>query len=400
MLMFLAEAAKLEEMSWFIYNGKKAVTLGNPQQFNQRHTLTIKPNALIGLKQAVRGPGAGNYQVVLAEAPHVLFRNVPYDRIQKLSQKMEKHKGPKPVKAVPEGRKRAVRVTIKEKSTSDKLKDDLFKPTGTINERTVYDKENYQWRKVVSKTPIRIVTLKQGRSRSSISEGDIVGVRYMTKARGGFVILPNGLRVNISHDSYMEIVNNARILPARQQQKGIVLISEVKSVTGKLDRIRKPKEETEDELRTPLRLSRDKANAKLLRDAKKHAYHHVDDDFEDDEPSERQPDAEVTKKHAPVAHTPQSLEVGSVIRSGRVTKNLFIVANIEDKGAYNELSLYNPETQKVQQVRMNKDVDLTRIRDLMIMEKATPSERAAAIRAYTRAAKTRSFVTNTIHDNR
>lgn len=419
--MFIAEAKikDLDSLTWFTFVGARAVTLGSANQFNQRHTLQIKPQNIIGFKKVARGPGAGNYQVVLGHAPHVLFRNVPFNMIEKLQDRLEKYKGKNPTHPeLDAGRKRAPRVVIEERIKSDKQKDDFYKPNGTINERTSYDRENYQWRKVISNKPIKIVTLKQGRSRSSIAEGDVIGLRYMTKARGGFIILPTGARVNISHDNFEEIVNSTRILPASRQQRGIVLVADVKSVLGKQDRIRKAAEpdaanadKKDDKKLSPIEL----AKQRLLREAKKKAFvpepqEDLEDDFEDDEDDEdaeddvpatspkntqtEQPDAET--KHE--SHTPSILKVGSTIRSGRRTSNTFIVANVKDYGGYSEYALYNPETTHVTLVRFNNNIDLSRVRDLIILEDAPAGERAAAIRAYNKAAKLRKFSSGTIHD--
>lgn len=408
--MFIAEAKikDLDTLTWYTFTGLRAVTLGSANQFNQRHTLQIKPQNIVGFKKVTRGPGAGNYQVVLGHAPHVLFRNVPYANIEKLSDRLEKYKGKNPTHPeLDSSRKRASRVVIEERSKSDKQKDPFYKPNGTINERTSYDRENYQWRKVVSDKAIKVVTLKQGRSRTTISEGDVIGLRYMTKARGGFILLPTGARINISHDSFEDIVNNTRILPSARQQRGIVLVADVKAVIGKQDRVRIAKDDgilaIKQKKATPSPL--ELAKQRLLRDAKKKAYkpEEVEDDFEDDfdeddDGMDDVPDDKPTTEHQ--AHTPTTLKVGSVIRSGRRTDNTFIVANVKEVGSYSEYALYNPETTHVQLVRFNNNVDLSRVRDLVILEDAPAGERAAAMRAFHKAQLERKFAQGTIHDSK
>lgn len=377
--MFISiSSADLKDFSWYT-NGAKQKKIGGRNEYNARHPLIIEAGDVFGVKKTMRGPSAGDFQLVLAKAPHVVFRAVPSAKVLKVVEAAKPYKGQNPEKATT----RAKRVTIAERDGPNKQTDAFYKPRGTITERSTYDKDNYQWRLVMSARKINVKTLKQGRIRGSIEAKDIIGLRYLTPTKGGYIITPNGVRTNISHELYEEIVGASRILPPARQQKGLIVIDDVKKAIGKQDRIITRDDEGNVVRKKAKPSAVEDAKARLLRDAKRQAYKLDDLDEFDDEPEDRDDVPETVVQ----AHTPTALHVGSTIRSGRTSTNLFIVANIKPKGSYSEYALYNPETTKIAITKLENAADLSRNKDLSIMEDASPSERAAAIRAYNKHAK-------------
>lgn len=397
--MWVAESKvkDLSSLQWFVYDGKVPVRLGRDKEFNQKHPAIVMPGELVGLKKAARGPGAGNYQLVLGRALHVLFRNVPLKQIEKLG-KLKPHRGKTPEHSqVLEGRKRTTRVTIREKATSDKLKDDLYKPNEAVRETSRYDREHYQWRKV-TKPGVSIKSLKQGRSKYKTQEDDVIGLRYLTKARGGFVILPDDQRVNISHDTYMELVGSARILPTSRQRKGIVILADVKANLPKQTRVRKSREPVEPSIIRPASGVKTR-NPKTKYGIKPDDLHDegVIGDFEDDELDDA-PEAPETPK-VPEAHTPsKQLKVGSVIQSARRDENQFVVVESKDYDSYTEFSLFRLRDGVCMKLRLPNNTDLTRSSSIIILEPASPAIMSEAKKEMAKAVKEKSFTFGTIHD--
>lgn len=400
-MLMIAEAKvkDLATMSWFTYTGEKAIKLGTDKQFNQKHPLMVRPGELVGLKKAARGPGAGNYQVVLGHAVHVLFRNVTQKMIDKIEDKLKPYKGKPPEHGqLQEGKKRTTKVRIREKETSDKLVADLFKPDGPVRENTTYNRENYQWRRVVH-SGVAVKSLKQGRSKYSTQEGDVVGMRYMTKARGGFIILPNMQRVNIDHDTYMKLIESTRIQPSSKQQKGIVILADVKATLPKETRNRK-KKEPEPDVRIQRGEPEKTVGRRLQRDIKGFTHDHdipdvdiEDDELEDDELEDNAP------SQVPEAHKPAKvIKVGSLLQSAKRPDNKFAVVNAEVHETYTEFSLYNLRTKDVRKLRMSNDTDMSNTKSVLVLGDVPKSELAAGKRAFNKAVKDKKFTVGTIHD--
>ncbi|AGS82092.1 hypothetical protein O152_gp269 [Pseudomonas phage PaBG] len=395
-MLMIAEAKvkDLATMSWFTYTGEKAIKLGTDKQFNQKHPLVVRPGELVGLKKAARGPGAGNYQVVLGHAVHVLFRNVTQKMIDKIEGKLKPYKGKPPEHGqLQEGKKRTTKVRIREKETSDKLVADLFKPEGPVRENATYNRENYQWRRVVH-AGVAVKSLKQGRSKYSTQEGDVVGMRYMTKARGGFIILPNMQRVNIDHDTYMKLIESTRIQPSSKQQKGIVILADVKATLPKETRNRK-KKEPEPDVRIQRGEPEKTAGRRMQRDIKGFTHDHdiPDVDIEDDELEDEAP------SQVPEAHQPAKvIRVGSLLQSAKRPDNKFAVVDAEVHETYTEFSLYSLRTKDVRKLRMSNDTDMSNTKSVLVLGDVSKSELAAGKRAFNKAVKDKKFTVGTIHD--
>lgn len=399
-----AKVKDLESMTWYTFNGDKQVRMGVDKQFNQKHPLVVRPGELVALKKTLRGSGAGNFQVVLGHAIHVLFRNVPQKMIDKIVDDLKPYKGKIPTHDVlPEGKSRTTKVRIRERSESDKQKDDLYKPVGPVRETTTYDRLNYQWRRVVH-PGTSVKSMKQGRSKYISQADDILGMRYMTKARGGFVILPNMQRVNIDHDTYMKLVESTRIQPTSKQQKGIVILADVKATMPKQTRVRKPKEPEPDvrdlapSKTTPGERLRKRLAADLKRTNAVSPHREIpdvewDDDDEDDVPPI--PDTpEVPEAHQPA----QVLRVGSILQSSKRPDNQFVVIDSTVHNDYTEFALYGLRNTDVRKFRLPNDQDMTKYKSVTVIGQADKSQMAAAKRALTGAVKNKSFTVGSIHD--
>lgn len=396
-----AKVKDLATMSWFTFNGAKAVKLGTDKQFNQKHPLVVRPGEVVGLKKAARGPGAGNYQVVLSHAVHVLFRNVPQKMIDKLVDNLKPYKGKLPEHGqLEETQKRIKKVRIREKEASDKMADELFRPVGPVRETTTYNRENYQWRKVVH-AGVPVKSLKQGRSKYTTQEGEAVGMRYLTKARGGFIILPNMQRVNIDHDTYMKLVESTRIMPSSKQQKGLVILADVKATLPKETRVRKQKEPEPDvrEGRGPME---ERHARRLGNDIKKdhqvssHPEPDDDVDLDDDEDDDLEDDvvSDVPESHQPA----QVLKVGSLVQSAKRADNKFIVVDSVSHDSYTEFSLYGLQKKDIRKLRLSNDIDMANYKSVVMLGDAEKADLAAGKRANNRAVKEKKFTIGSIHD--
>lgn len=375
MSRFIARASAAGE-SVYQFKGRRKVEVGGHMEYSKRHTLVFNPGDVYSVKITTRGPTAGRYQIVFERAPHVKFRSVPPEAVAAII----KDSKPADVKIERTKGTRAAYTTTRS-SRANKQKDDLYKPPGTINERSTYDKNNYQWRLIVG-TKINVKTLKQGRVRAVLKDKDIVGVRYVTKSKGGFVLLPDDQRINISHENYLDIIEGSRILAPARQQKGLVVIADIK--TGPKDRIitrdetgQVVRNSTKTKSKNPIDMGRG-----LLRDAKKVGGDELGDWDDSDGDIPKTVADKMRKSKQPAQHRPTQLKVGSTVRAGRSTESIFIVANIEDLGKVNEYALFNVATRKVAIIKLDKNKDMTKEPDFAIMEDATKPQTAAAIRAY------------------
>lgn len=221
MMVSLSADHDLEAFDWYTYNGTKKVTL---KGYNQRHEFRLEKGDIYGVRSTRQ---LGKYQVVRADMTHVLFRNVEESKVDKIIDDSKTYRGPKISHPELDGRKRAAKVSIKptELKIANRMTDQYYSPKG-VTERTSYDRQDYQWRNVGKQ--IRIKTLKMGKARKALEHGDVVGLRYLTVAKGGYIIMPNQERVNIPTEIYKEIVENSRILPRSEQRSGVVNMLDIK----------------------------------------------------------------------------------------------------------------------------------------------------------------------------
>lgn len=221
MLVSVSADHNLEDFDWYTFGGAKAVTL---KGYNQRHDFRLEKGDVYGVRSTRQ---LGKYQLVKRDMTHVLFRNVEESKVDKIIDDSKVYRGPKVAHPELEGRKRAQKVAIKatELKLPNRMTDPYFSPKG-VTERTSYDRQDYQWRNVGKQ--IRIKTLKMGKARKSLEHGDVIGVRYLTVAKGGYIIMPNQERVNIPTEIYKEIVENSRILSRGEQRSGVINMLDIK----------------------------------------------------------------------------------------------------------------------------------------------------------------------------
>nr|DAF93695.1 MAG TPA: hypothetical protein [Myoviridae sp. ctshb19] len=211
-----AVAADFAQFEW-MYNAGKEFEL------NLDGTkVKVLPDDLMGLRKATRGPTTGSYQVVLAKYPQKIYRSVHEEVVKKLVKGFKEYTGI-PEAPKKEGKRHAY--MSKGRLANDRQTSQFWTSPNKPRETESYDRDNYQWRKVMHS--VAVTTKHYGTSRATLRDGDVVGLRYLRKSHGGYVIMPNGERVLITHELYEQITNNTDILPRGQQKTGIVEFSEI-----------------------------------------------------------------------------------------------------------------------------------------------------------------------------
>jgi len=212
-----ASPADFKQFEW-MYNAGKQFELnldGTP--------IKVEPDDLMGFRKATRGPTAGAYQVVLAKYPQKIYRSIKQEQIDKFIKRFKEYTG------IPDApKKEGARHSYMSKGRlqNDRLESQFWTSPSKPRETESYNRDDYQWRKVMHSTPV--TTKHYGTSRAVLKPGDEIGLRYLRKSHGGYIIMPNGERVLIAHDLYEQITNNTDILPRARQQTGIVEFSELK----------------------------------------------------------------------------------------------------------------------------------------------------------------------------
>lgn len=221
MMVSLSADHDLDGFDWYTYAGPKRVTL---KGYNQRHDFTLEKGDIYGVRSTRQ---MGKYQLVKHDMTHVLFRNVEDTKVDKIMDISKVYRGPRVKHPEIEGRQRAPKVAIKpiEVKLANRLLDQFYTPKSVV-ERNSYDRQDYQWRTATKQ--IRVKTLKMGKARKPIEVGDVIGVRYVTAAKGGYIIMPNQERVNIPTEIYKELVENSRILPRGEQKSGVINMLDIK----------------------------------------------------------------------------------------------------------------------------------------------------------------------------
>lgn len=211
-----ASPADFKQFEW-MYNAGKSFKLRLDDT-----PVTVEADDLVGFRKATRGPTAGAYQVVLAKYPQKIYRSIKQEQIDKFIKQFKEYKG------VPEApKKEGARHQYMRKNQleNDRQESQFYVSPKKPREVHEYDRDDYQWRKAMR--PVNVATKHYGTTRATIRPGDIVGMRYLRKSHGGYVIMPNGERVLIAHELYEEITNNTDILPRAQQQTGLVEFAEL-----------------------------------------------------------------------------------------------------------------------------------------------------------------------------
>jgi len=218
-MFFVSIAAKgidPEAFAWLVFTRSTKMQL---KGYNQRHTLVLSKGDIFG----VRRTRSNTYQMVKSDSLHVLYRNVPAETYNRILKNCIAYKGtPITEEEVEDGFSRSRRVSTTESTQkSNKRTDDFYKPGSRIIEKYQIDQNNYQWRKL-REANIKVLSKKQGKIKGLLNSGDVIGLRYSTPARGGYVLLDGNKRINISHEMYSELVHASRVLPDSQQKDDVV----------------------------------------------------------------------------------------------------------------------------------------------------------------------------------
>ena len=217
--MFVIEAANInpDDYAWLTFTRQTKLKLTG---YHQKHELRLERGDIFG----VRRTRSNTYQLVKADAMHVLYRGLSEKAHNSIMKHSIPYEGPPPTpEEIEEGfvRRRKVNV-VNRKRVANKRTDDYYKtPKERVIETFQIDFDDYQWRKVKS-GPIKVTTKKQGKVRTVLHAGDFVGMRYLTPARGGYIIVDGSTRILISHELYTEIVHESRPLPSGQQRSGTI----------------------------------------------------------------------------------------------------------------------------------------------------------------------------------
>lgn len=376
MIIALAAApADFEQFQWFSNAGPEFKF----DPGNNQHIMKVAKDDLIGLKKTVSGPTAGRYQIVLAKYPHLIFRSIKPEAIEKRLKQLKKYEGV-PIKPEKTGQRHS-RVKIKGADAHDKQTALKYKPEKLPKEEGQYDKANYQWREVMN-GPIPISTMHHKKTRTALKKGDIVGVRFWTPARGGFVILPSGERVNISEATYENITSGATILPSARQQIGIVVLADIAAQLPKRARISKPKpekvlewEDDEDEAAEDKQAKRGKnflAQHKDLVSDFEYEDDDDEDDFEEDddfdefEEDDDEDDSEEETEEDDSAENVNTedddieyVEEGMILQLTNGKK--LIVAAIEEMEVSDRLYLYDQDTGDIRKQAIPSGIDVRKL---------------------------------------
>lgn len=226
--------ADFSQFQWYSNSGKD-ITL----DYGGKHLVATKDD-LIGLRVSTSNNARGTFQIVFAKYPQIIFRSISPDVVAKFKKQLKEYKGI-PEKPAKTGKRQAkITSAIGPASDSDKMLAQFYRSPNKPRESGSYDKEDYQWRKVVHGGDV-ISTKHSGTARSVLKRDDVIGLRYLRKSHGGYIILPTGERVMIDHTLYEKITNNTDILPKSFQERGIVDLKDIKANLPKGTKIRMPR---------------------------------------------------------------------------------------------------------------------------------------------------------------
>lgn len=216
--MFVAEAEAIDvdDFVWMVYNRKTSYK-SQPQQYNPKHTLVLNQGDVYGMLRTRKKV----YQLVKADAQHVLFRNIAPSIHDKLFKDSLPYRGIVNQQRVEEGFERARRVsTVQNESKRNIRTSPFFVPAGRIDEREELDYSNYQWRKIIDH--VKLESKKQGVTKKVLSKNELIGLRYVSPSVGGYVIHDSNKRVMISTEMYVDLTDASKLLPLSQQLEGKV----------------------------------------------------------------------------------------------------------------------------------------------------------------------------------
>lgn len=226
--------ADFSQFKWYSNQGKD-ITLDHAGK-----KLVANPDDLIGLRVSTSNRSKGTYQIVFAKYPQIIFRSIDPKVVAKFHKQLKEYKGipDKPEKTGQ--RQRKITHDIAPTKDTDKLHAQFFRSPNKPRESGSYDKDDYQWRKMVRGDTV-VSTKHSSKTRHMLKTGDVVGMRYLRKSHGGYIISPLGERIMIDHDLYEKITNDSDILPSSLQERGVVDMKDIKASLPKGTKIRMPR---------------------------------------------------------------------------------------------------------------------------------------------------------------
>lgn len=214
--MYEAEAAAdidPEVFTWMVFKRKTA--LRTPENaYHRKHTLVLNYGDVYGVYLSRKNV----YQVIKADALHIVYRGVPPSVHDRMLTNSIPYKGATPSYELEAGYQRAKRVNTKvvvETKSKSRL-EPYFKPDHKVVETSTLDYKNYQWRKITKR--LKIESKKSGKTKTILQVGDIVGLRYLTPASGSYIIYDDDKRVMVTHELFTDVIHNSRVLPLSQQR--------------------------------------------------------------------------------------------------------------------------------------------------------------------------------------
>ena len=377
MISLAAAQADFTKFNW--YSAKAEFTL----KLDAQHPLKVAVDDLIGLNKATRGPTAGKYQVVLAKYPQLTFRAIDPSKITQFADKLKPYKGiPEKPEKTGVRQKRLVKASI---GKDDKLNAQFFKAPSAPKEHNGYDRNDYQWRELVRSTVIK--TRHLGKARATLQKGEIIGMRYLRKSHGGYVIMPNEERIMIDHDLYENLTKDTNILPHADQRKGLVAWD---ALAAKLPNARvrpqKYKVPMVDKEGNPIPIKTFvEENKPLVSEFDYTDLNDEDFEFDDEEAdeSELEFDSEDTQEtvnhpeddHAhDVAYDEEGEEVDDdeaiYAKEGRVLiskdNSEWVIVAVEESGLSDNLLLYSEEQNKVRHYKVPAGEDLRELKAVTV----------------------------------
>lgn len=216
--MFVAEAADIEidDFVWYVYKRETSYK-SQPQQYNPKHTLVLNKGDVYGVLITRKKV----FQLIKADAQHVLYRNIAPSVKAKLEKESIPFRGVVEKQGVDAGFQRARRVSTTQNESKKHIRTSpFFVPEGRVDESEEYDYEDYQWRKITHN--VKLESKKQGVVKTILKPGELVGLRFENPSKGGYIIYDSDKRVHISTEQYVIVAEDSKVLPLSQQLTGKV----------------------------------------------------------------------------------------------------------------------------------------------------------------------------------
>ena len=195
------------DYQWHEYTGRTAMRFEHPnRKRNRKHDLVLTKGDVFGLREK----RTGGWNLVKADLMHVVFKMTDDDMDLIFDRSKIARRVPKKQTGTP-GRTRTKTGTVGTR----------FKKRGVsaTREKTQINRADYQWRAVINDSPIEVRT-PANKPKFELKKGQIVGLRFVNAAKGGFIVLENGIKSRVSTRSYDDISIGSYVLD--KQPKGTI----------------------------------------------------------------------------------------------------------------------------------------------------------------------------------